>query len=134
MSEYDSVQFSELKGKTLTKIEINDDKTQIIYHTLCGEKYRQQHNQDCCESVGIEDICGDLADVINSPIVLAEESTSQENPKVKEYCSDNSFTWTFYKLSTIKGPVTVRWYGESNGYYSEGVNLAKWDKVEGYYV
>ena len=74
------------------------------------------------------DIVGDRKDVIGSPILLAEEVTHEnENPdvvaKIPEY--QESFTWTFYKLATIKGSITIRWYGESNGYYSESVEFAK---------
>jgi len=79
------------------------------------------HSQECCESVKIEDFCGDLDDLVGSEILLAEKVTNNENPKPDG--EDEFFTWTFYKLSTIKGSVTIRWYGESNGYYSEEVDF-----------
>jgi len=66
------------------------------------------HSQDCCESVSIEDIDGDLQDLIGSPITQAEESTNGID-KPNEY--SDSFTWTFYKLATVKGYVTIRWLG-----------------------
>jgi hypothetical protein len=116
--------FNVLLGQTLIDVQVNDDE-ELILTLDTGEKYRFYHEQDCCESVTIEDICGDLNDLIGSPLVVAEKVTSDTNPEgvTKEY--QDSFTWTFYKFATNKGSVTIRWYGESNGYYSETVNFEK---------
>lgn len=115
----------ELLGKTLSSIDVNNDKDEMIFTTKEGEQYKLYHDQDCCESVTIEDIDNDLDVLLNSSIVMAEEVTSDKNPKgiTKEY--QNSFTWTFYKLGTAKGQVTIRWYGASNGYYSERVDFTR---------
>ena len=125
MTRY-NCQFSDLLGKTITAIagKVGDDNIQI--NCSDGSSYRLYHDQDCCESVLVEDICGDFADLIGQPLLLAEESTSDKNQDgvpVPEY--QDSFTWTFYKLATNKGAVTIRWYGESNGYYSESVEFVQ---------
>ena len=116
------VKFEILKGKTLTSIE-NMDKEELVFIVSRREKYLLYHDQDCCESVTIEDIAGDLDDLIGSPIVMAEEAISYKNPEGITIENQDSFKWTFYKLATVKGYVTIRWYSESKGYYSESVDF-----------
>lgn len=112
-----------LVGNTIK--HITQDTDSLIFHCSDGSNYSLYHEQDCCENVYIEDICGDLDDLLNSPILLAEEVSNEAMhwpTQINEYTSE---TWTFYKISTIKGGVTIRWYGKSNGYYSETADFFK---------
>jgi hypothetical protein len=89
-----------------------------------GKKYfRFFHEQDCCETVQICDIAGDLEDLVGSPILRAEEVSTEDADDPEGEYRPESFTWTFYKFETVKGSVTVRWLGESKGYYSEEVTF-----------
>lgn len=76
------------------------------------------HRQGCCESVRIEDIAGDIEDLQGSPITMAECVKVERGEH-----QHGTYTSTWYKFATVKGYVTVRWMGESNGYYSEEVDL-----------
>lgn len=116
-------QFSELLGKTLSSVTVNAAKDEILFNTSDGDTYKMFHYQDCCESVYIEDICGDLQQLLNSPILIAEEVTNTNTAPKDKY--DEDYLWTFYKLSTVKHSVTIRWYGTSNGYYSMSVDFEK---------
>ena len=117
-----TMEIKELIGKTLTKIENNNDE-ELVFYVDGVKKYRMYHTPDCCESVMIEDIIGSLDDLVGSPILKASEDTFDKNPEGIEKEYQDSFTWTFYNISTIKGTATIRWYGESNGYYSESVDF-----------
>lgn len=112
---------SELQGKTLTDIK-NYSNEELVFTTSEGERYLMFHKASCCEEVYLDDICGDLEDLLGSPLVEAEE-VSGEEPEVGD--SYKSYTWTFYKFRTMKGSVTLRWFGSSNGYYGESVNFRK---------
>ena len=115
----ESIKIEDLKGRILTKIDVNREENEILFEDLEGNKYKMYHYQSCCEEVYIEDICGDLNNLLNEPLIMAEEVTEEGNTEWGTY------TWTFYKLATVKGYVTLRWYGTSNGYYSERVDLEK---------
>lgn len=113
---------SALLGKTLTNIE-NDTGDALVFHTSDGEVYAMSHDQTCCENVSIEDIAGDMADLIGSPIVQAEEVSSSDVGFYEPKSNADLEQWTFYKLATNRGGVTIRWYGSSNGYYAVDVNF-----------
>jgi hypothetical protein len=117
----------ELVGKTLTAIEGKVGGEQITFTDYDGNQYDMFHIPECCEVVQVEDISGDLQDLIGAPIVRAEESQSCIWPEgvAKPVWMDESFTWTFYRIATAKGLVVIRWYGSSNGWYSESVDFKK---------
>ncbi len=104
----------------VVRADLTDEEHKLYFVDENGDGFVFYHEQDCCEQVQIVDIIGDLSDLENAPLVEAEEVT--ESGESEE---DESYTWTFYKFRTAKGSVTVRWYGTSNGYYSETVNLEK---------
>ncbi len=115
-------EFKDLVGKTLGHVDLSYDE--VLFVCDDGRQFKLYHSQDCCESVTVEDVCGDITDIIGSPILVAEESTSDKHPPdLADKECDESFTWTFYKIDTAKGGVTIRWFGESNGYYSESVDF-----------
>lgn len=115
----------DLIGKTMTRVE-NVNNEELVFTTTEGRVYMLHHDQDCCETVTIESIVGDLSDLVGKPLLMAEEATSNTHPdgySPSKY--EESFTWTFYKFATRKGYVDVRWFGESNGYYSENVDFSE---------
>ena len=106
---------------------ISREDESITFYLDNAKSIRMYHSQDCCESVYIEDINGDLDSLLFKPILQAYEKISTDedsDSKLDEYgYSDESFTWTFYTLANISSVVVIRWYGSSNGYYSERVDL-----------
>lgn len=120
------VKVSALMGEVIRYIvggDVGNDRIDFV--TESGDLYAMLHDQDCSEEVRIVDVVGDLQSLIGTPILQAEESTSEGfvDPQSPVQPTNDSWTWTFYKLATIKGYVTIRWLGESNGYYSESVSL-----------
>lgn len=110
--------FHSMIGVTMSSV-VNHGHEELVFTSTEGKKFRFYHSQDCCESVNIEDIIGDLTDLEGSPLWEAEE-ISEAGP-----VDESTGTWTFYRFSSSKGTVTVRWLGVSNGYYSESVSFSE---------
>ena len=123
-----ATQLKELKNKTFTSI-VNYQDEELRFS---GEEFfKLYHEQDCCESVWLDDICGDLSDLEGVPLLQAEYVThDRDDTDLNDRDHDESVLWTFYKFATVKGSVTVRWVGTSNGYYSESVDCRRTNKKQ----
>ncbi len=107
--------FSELVGKTIYKIDIGETKSDITFYTKENKMYKLYHIQECCETVVIEDINGDLNDLLNTEILKASINKNKKDSYIK---------YAFYNIATIKGYVTLRWYKEK-GNYSDMVTFSE---------
>lgn len=115
-----------LMDKTIADIQgLKKDSDCVQIHFTDGSYLSMYHDQDCCESVTLEDFDNDAQSLIGGSIIRIEECISnaddEEFSPLNDY--DNSYTWTFYTIITSKGIMKLRWYGTSNGYYSESITL-----------
>lgn len=110
--------FKDLMGQVFSRVYQDPDYNAIVF-----ERYNSKdnkvgfilyHEQDCCESVYIESIVGDLKDLENTPILMAQENEGEG--------------FTFYKLATIKGYIDIRFNQDIDSYYSVSVDLVKLGK------
>lgn len=133
-----NVNISDMIGKTVKSVVFGGDSDNLLsvncetYKTIIDSEiqrsyrtidesitYRFYHSQDCCESVYLESVDGDILRLLNQVIIEAYESTNHSSD------TDNheSVTWTFYTIRTNLDSVTLRFIGSSNGYYSESVDI-----------
>jgi len=118
------VGLDDMVGKTIKEVVgLVKYSDEVIITTTCGDIYKFFHMQDCCEQVNLEDFEGGVEDLVGGVILSALEVEGVcEEP---DMTFEESHTWTFYKIETTKGGLWMRWLGESNGYYSEGVDFIK---------
>ena len=126
MTYYDEHKISEfIGGHILSTIGLEAGSYIIKFVFSDGRKFIMAHDQECCETVLVEDIIGDPADLQNATVIDAREEIGNIDPE--GYCPTDkhpeSYTWTFYIIQTSKGVITIRWLGESNGQYSESVDI-----------
>jgi hypothetical protein len=117
--------FETLNGLVLEKLEESKDRDEVRI-TASGREFLMKHDQDCCESVRVESIKGDISRALGETIIDATENSNSgegegAEPKLDEW--DESWTWTYYTIRTQSETIVIRWYGTSNGYYSERVDF-----------
>lgn len=108
-----------IEGKIIlytTGLEV--DSQEVRFYCADGSCYKMWHEQDCCESVSLNDISGDISVLECAKVLSAEEYSKKGEPD--DY---GTSTYTFYNIRTDKGYIQLKWYGESNGYYSEDVDF-----------
>lgn len=114
----DHFRLDELVGKTLVNAVADHDSVRFLaddgveYVFCCGDEDEA--------TVTVDDICGNISDLVGSPILKAEVST-------RDGRSDKcwSGTWSFYAFSTANGAVDIRWFGTSGDGCYETVDHTK---------
>jgi hypothetical protein len=94
-------------GETVIGIDFFNDRQsnlpkEVLITMKSGKQLRLHHDQDCCETVELVSIDGDICKLIGKPILSTET-------KITLRCDAET--------------VIMRWIGESNGYYGEDVDF-----------
>jgi hypothetical protein len=115
-----------LIGETLEYIDIDEDNNQILLTTKSGKRIMIYHGQDCCENVRIVDTIGNWNNLIGKVIIDTDEEIINSSDK-DGYDSRTETNLTFKVDSDT---VISKWIGESNGYYSENVDIQEFSVYE----
>lgn len=135
MQEYDNDgnecldSMDQLVGKTIRAVDLEGGRydgiqTVVIVCEDCA--FETAHSQDCCEYVRVYDMIGDPKSLIGQKVTNCYFIESDKWPDdIKQGTIDemfvDSFTWTTQIIQTESTEVKIRWLGESNGWYSEGI-------------
>lgn len=117
---------SNIINRTITGVDIAtyDGNDAVVLYFDNGYYFAMYHSRMCCENIELIDEDNDdyqsLRGLVGAKLLKIEVTSNK--PEVPEAESE---TWTFYNLVTTRDVVQLRWYGSSNGYYSEEV----YDKV-----
>jgi hypothetical protein len=125
---YDIENLRLMIGQTPVEIDgMKEGSEEVTIVTKEGGKLTLRYEPDCCASCSICQVDGDPMDLLGLPLLMCEEDGNvPDHDMLDEQGAgngasyhDESYTWTFVKFATTAGYVTLRWYGSSNGYYSE---------------
>lgn len=110
-----------IEGQVITDVRGDESTNRIVFTLENGDEWVMEHCQNCCETVSIHEIYGDLQGMVGQTVDYA--SSVSEGINDEEDC--RSGTVTRFSIMTSNGLVMVTWHGYSNGYYSEGVSFYK---------
>ncbi len=115
-----------IKGQVITEVRVRGGEfnDRIVFTLENGDEWVMEHCQDCCETVSIHEIYGDLQSLVGQTVDYAS-SVSGGIDDDDDYDVCQSGTVTRFSINTRNGLVVVTWHGFSNGYYSEGVSFYK---------
>ncbi len=63
---------AQMLGKTFVQVSGSVGGYEMLFETATGERFMFAHQQDCCETVSINDIVGDLQDLCGEPLLISE--------------------------------------------------------------
>lgn len=113
-------QMNEFVGEVPVRIDGCVPGSDSIRFTMKSGKVIQMfHYRECCENVSVEEVIGcDPQDLIGEEILFAETTSNSENSIYGDVAQ-----WTFYKIGSHGGFMTIHWFGSSNGYYGTSVDI-----------
>lgn len=124
--EFEKISLNELIGKTFYEIKKRGDN--ISFTDMEGTVYKFNSYHSGFSETFLEDIEGELSDLANSKIIIAEmvKKTENYNSDLKRASPYYDYSqWVFYKFATLKGYVTIKWRCEASANYSSEVIIEK---------
>jgi hypothetical protein len=123
------ISFTTLTGLVLEKLVVSKNRDEIEIQAS-GRKFIMNHDQDCCENVMVESVQGNVSHALGEKIIDATMTSNKndepQSPNLPQAIYTNeSWTWTYYTIRTQSETIVIRWYGASNGYYSESVDFSE---------
>lgn len=117
------MEFKDLIGETLEYVDQDPELNEILLTTKSGRRIMIYHEQNCCERVRIVDTAGNWHDLIGKVIVEVDELVEDKSYSLGDEPDDVSATQTILTFRVDDATIISRWIGESNGYYSETVDI-----------
>ena len=111
--------FELVKGKTIVEVVgLKKQEESVTLKLDDNSELEFYHEYSCCEDFWLEDFEFSGKDIVGAKILNVLLVSEKQ-----EVTDNGSMTWTFYKIQTDKGELFMRWCGESDGYYSEDVDI-----------